>query len=60
MARSTPPAAAYANARRAKADNTRRADRAGVRAWCDGHTLPRLPARADDVIACPPPSAVLA
>jgi integrase len=45
-------AAAYAS--RAKADNTRRAYRAGVRAWCawcDAHALPVLPARAADVVA---------
>jgi len=47
-------AAAYAYARRAKADNTRRAYRAGVRAWCawcDRHGLPCLPAAAADVAA---------
>ena len=41
-------------ARRAKADNTRRAYRAGVRAWCawcDGHALSALPARPEDVAA---------
>jgi len=46
--------AADAYARRAKADNTRRAYRAGVRAWCKwcaGHELPCLPARAADVVA---------
>ena len=46
--------AADAYARRAKADNTRRAYRAGVRAWCawcDLHTLPCLPGRAADVVA---------
>ena len=46
--------AARAFARRAKADNTRRAYRAGVRAWCawcDQHGLPCLPARAADVAA---------
>ena len=46
--------AAQAYARHAKADNTRRAYRAGVRAWCtwcDRHALPCLPARADDVVA---------
>jgi integrase len=46
--------AALAFARRAKADNTRRAYRAGVRAWCawcDQHDLPCLPARAADVVA---------
>ena len=47
-------AAAHAYARRAKADNTRRAYRAGVRAWCDWcdrHGLPCLPAAAADVAA---------
>ncbi len=47
-------AAALAYARRAKAENTRRAYRAGVRAWCewcDAHALPCLPARAADVVA---------
>jgi len=47
-------AIAAALARRAKADNTRRAYRAGVRAWCawcDSHGLPALPARPDDVAA---------
>jgi hypothetical protein len=46
--------AAQAYARRAKAANTRRAYRAGVRAWCDWcdqHALPCLPARAADVVA---------
>jgi integrase len=46
--------AAEAYARRAKAANTRRAYRAGVRAWCawcDRHGLPCLPARAADVVA---------
>ena len=46
--------AAEAYARRAKSDNTRRAYRAGVRAWChwcDQHELPCLPARAGDVVA---------
>ncbi len=50
----TARAAAQAYARRAKAENTRRAYRAGVRAWCewcDGHALPCLPARAEDVVA---------
>jgi integrase len=45
---------ATALARRAKADNTRRAYRAGVRAWCawcDSHGLPPLPARPEDVAA---------
>jgi len=47
-------AAAHAYARRAKADNTRRAYRAGVRAWCDWcgrHALSCLPAAAADVAA---------
>ena len=46
--------AAQAYARHAKADNTRRAYRAGVRAWCtwcDRHALPCLPARSADVVA---------
>jgi len=46
--------AADAYARRAKADNTRRAYRAGVRAWCAwcaSHDLPCLPAHAADVVA---------
>jgi site-specific recombinase XerC len=46
--------AADAFARRAKADNTRRAYRAGVRAWCawcDEHGLTPLPAAAADVVA---------
>jgi hypothetical protein len=46
--------AAQAYARHAKEDNTRRAYRAGVRAWCawcDQHALPCLPARSDDVVA---------
>ncbi len=46
--------AANAFARRAKADNTRRAYRAGVRAWCswcDQHDLPCLPGQAADVVA---------
>jgi site-specific recombinase XerC len=41
-------------ARRAKADNTRRAYRAGVRAWCawcDQHGLTPLPARPADIAA---------
>lgn len=45
--------AGEAYAFRAKADNTRRAYRAGVRAWCswcDTHGLPYLPARAEDVV----------
>jgi integrase len=44
--------AAQAFARRAKADNTRRAYRAGVRAWCDwcaAHGLTPLPAQPADV-----------
>lgn len=61
---------ADALARRAKADNTRRAYRAGVRAWCawcDRHGLPPLPARPGDVAAFlaserypPPPAKPLA
>jgi len=50
----TARAAADAYARRAKAENTRRAYRAGVRAWCewcDLHALPCLPGRAADVAA---------
>jgi integrase len=50
----TARSAAQAYARRAKAANTRRAYRAGVRAWCawcDQHGLPCLPARAADVVA---------
>jgi len=46
--------AADAYARRAKAANTRRAYRVGVRAWCawcDAHALPCLPANAADVVA---------
>jgi site-specific recombinase XerC len=46
--------AAQAFARHAKADNTRRAYRAGVRAWCAGcdqHNLPCLPASSADVVA---------
>ena len=46
--------AAQAYAHRAKAANTRRAYRAGVRAWCawcDLHGLPCLPGRAADVVA---------
>jgi integrase len=45
---------AEALARHAKADNTRRAYRAGVRAWCAWcaeHGLPPLPARPEDVAA---------
>jgi len=57
---------AAALARRAKADNTRRAYRAGVRAWCawcDRHDLPALPATPTDIAAFlseqryPPPPA---
>ena len=50
----TARAAAGAYAGRAKAGNTRRAYRAGVRAWCDWcdrHELPCLPGRAADVAA---------
>ena len=50
----TARAAGAAYARRAKAENTRRAYRAGVRAWCawcDQHALPCLPADAADVVA---------
>src|SRR5271156_6070322 len=46
--------AAQAFARHAKAENTRRAYRAGVRAWCAWcaqHALPCLPARSADVVA---------
>jgi site-specific recombinase XerC len=46
--------AAQAYARRAKSDNTRRAYRAGVRAWCawcDQHALPSLPGHSADVVA---------
>lgn len=46
--------AGEAYAQRAKAENTRRAYRAGVRAWCswcDAHHLPCLPARSEDVVA---------
>jgi integrase len=46
--------AARAYAHRAKGENTRRAYRAGVRAWCawcDRHALPCLPASAADVTA---------
>jgi site-specific recombinase XerC len=46
--------AAQAYARRAKSDNTRRAYRAGVRAWCawcDQHALPCLPGHSADVVA---------
>ena len=46
--------AADAYARQAKAANTRRAYRAGVRAWCawcDSHALPCLPGRPQDVVA---------
>jgi integrase len=50
----TARATAAALARRAKADNTRRAYRAGVRAWCAWcarHDLPALPANPDDIAA---------
>lgn len=46
--------AAQAYARHAKAENTRRAYRAGVRAWCEWchrHALPCLPAGPADVVA---------
>ena len=46
--------AADAYARHAKADNTRRAYRSGVRAWCawcEAHDLSPLPAAAADVVA---------
>jgi integrase len=46
--------AARAYAHRAKGENTRRAYRAGVRAWCSWcatHALPCLPARAADITA---------
>ena len=46
--------AAQAYARHAKAENTRRAYRAGVRAWCEWchrHALPCLPADPADVVA---------
>ena len=46
--------AAQAYASQAKSDNTRRAYRAGVRAWCvwcDTHALPCLPATSADVVA---------
>lgn len=46
--------AADAYARHAKAENTRRAYRSGVRAWCawcEMHALPCLPAVAADVVA---------
>lgn len=46
--------AAQAYARHAKADTTRRAYRAGVRAWCEWchrHALPCLPADPADVVA---------
>ena len=45
---------ATAYALQAKADNTRKAYRAGVRAWCawaDRHALPCLPARSADIAA---------
>jgi site-specific recombinase XerC len=50
----TARAAGTAYARRAKAENTRRAYRAGVRAWCawcDRHALSCLPADAADIVA---------
>ena len=50
----TARAAARAYALRAKSANTRRAYRAGVRAWCawcEAHALPCLPGRAEDVVA---------
>jgi hypothetical protein len=50
----TARAAAYAYARHAKAENTRRAYRAGLRAWCawcDDHGLPCLPANSTDIVA---------
>jgi integrase len=46
--------AGAAYARRAKAENTRRAYRAGVRAWCtwcERHGLSCLPANAADIVA---------
>ncbi|MBB3175378.1 integrase [Endobacter medicaginis] len=46
--------AAHAYALRARAGNTRRAYRSGVKAWCawaSGHGLPCLPARSADVAA---------
>ncbi|MGI4746501.1 MAG: site-specific integrase [Janthinobacterium lividum] len=46
--------AADAYARQAKAENTRRAYRAGVRAWCDWcdtHFLKALPAQPEDIVA---------
>ena len=43
--------AAEAYARMAKAENTRRAYRAAVRAWCARHDLPPLPATGADVAA---------
>ena len=43
--------AADAFARQAKVANTRRAYRAGVRASCDRHALPCLPAKPQDVVA---------
>jgi hypothetical protein len=62
--------AAAALARRAKAENTRRAYRAGVRAWCAWcarHDLPALPAAPADIAAFlaeqrypPPPAKPLA
>lgn len=50
----TTRAIAGAAALHALADNTRRAYRAGVKAWCEfcaAHALPVLPARPDDVAA---------
>ncbi len=47
-------AAAHAYAQLGKAENTRRAYRAAVRAWCawcDRHSLPALPASGPDVAA---------
>lgn len=46
--------AARAYAHHAKSDNTRRAYRAGVRAWChwcEAHDLPCLPAESGDIVA---------
>jgi hypothetical protein len=50
----TAQAIAEVLARRAKADNTRRAYRAGIRAWCAWcatHDLTPLPASPADVVA---------
>ena len=44
-------AAADSYRRMAKSDNTRRAYRAAVRAWCARHDLPPLPASGQDVAA---------